>query len=186
MAWHLFDAKPLSKPMIDEPIQGGWVNSLAPGKFKWNFRYVIFNRILAIAGWGISCEIALIWMSLDFTNDQSTLVQVMAWCRQATSHYLNPCWPRSLPPYGVTRPQWVNTLRPGQSGQHFADNSFKHLFLNEDCCNVIHISLKSVPEGPIDINPSLLLVMAWCRAGDKPISGAKMAHFSKAFMIHFH
>ena len=36
-----------------------------------------------IDGWGISCEIALIWMSLDFTDDQSTLVQVMAWCRQA-------------------------------------------------------------------------------------------------------
>ena len=32
----------------------------------------------------------------------------MAWCRQATNHYLNQCWPRSLPPYGITRPQWVN------------------------------------------------------------------------------
>ena len=31
----------------------------------------------------------------------------MAWCRQATSHYLSQCWPRSLSPYGVTRPQWV-------------------------------------------------------------------------------
>ena len=60
-----------------------------------------------IEGWGISCEIALIWMSLDFTNDQSTSVQVMAWCRQAISHYLNQCWPRSLSPYGITRPQWV-------------------------------------------------------------------------------
>ena len=36
----------------------------------------------------------------------------MAWCCQATSHYLKQCWPRSLPPYGVTRPQWVNTLWP--------------------------------------------------------------------------
>ena len=44
------------------------------------------------------------WTSND---DQSTLVQVMAWCRQATSHYLNQCWPRSLSSYGVTRPQWV-------------------------------------------------------------------------------
>ena len=35
-----------------------------------------------------------------------TLVQVMAWCRQATSHCLSQCWPRSLSPYGVTRPQW--------------------------------------------------------------------------------
>ena len=26
----------------------------------------------------------------------STLVQVMAWCRQATSHYLSQCWPKSL------------------------------------------------------------------------------------------
>ena len=58
-------------------------------------------------GWGISCEIALIWMSVDFTDDQSTLVQVMAWCRQATSHYLGQCWPRSLMPYGVTRPQFA-------------------------------------------------------------------------------
>ena len=27
----------------------------------------------------------------------------MAWCSQATSHYLNQCWPRSPTPYGVTR-----------------------------------------------------------------------------------
>ena len=73
----------------------GSVNSLTPGKFEWNFRHVIFKQILLIDGWGISCEIALIWMSLDFTDDQSTLVQVMAWCRQATSHYLSQCWPRS-------------------------------------------------------------------------------------------
>ena len=84
----------------------GCLNSLAPGKFEWNFRHVIFKQISVIDGWGISCEIALIWMSLDFTDDQSTLVQVMAWCRQATSHYLSQCWPRSLSPYGVTRPQW--------------------------------------------------------------------------------
>ena len=44
-------------------------------------------------------------MSLDLTNDKSTLVQVIAWCRQATSHYLNQCWPRSPTLYGVTRPQ---------------------------------------------------------------------------------
>ena len=47
-------------------------------------------------------------MSLDLTDDKSTLVQVMAWCRQATSHYLSQCWPRPLSPYGITRPWWVN------------------------------------------------------------------------------
>ena len=46
-------------------------------------------------------------MSLDLTDDQSTMVQVIAWCRQATNHYLSQCWPRSLSPCGVIRPQWV-------------------------------------------------------------------------------
>ena len=84
-----------------------FINSWAPVKFEWNFRYVIFKRILVIDAWSISCEIALLWMSLDFNDDQSTLFQVMAWCRQASSHYLSQCWPRSLPPYSATRPQWV-------------------------------------------------------------------------------
>ena len=88
------------------------INSLAPGKFEWNFRYLIFQIISVIDGWGIPCELALRWMSLDLSDDKSTLVQVMAWCRQATSHYLSQCWPRSLPPYGVTRPQFFHILKP--------------------------------------------------------------------------
>ena len=34
-----------------------------------NWQYVIFKQILVIGGWGISCEIASIWTSLDFTDD---------------------------------------------------------------------------------------------------------------------
>ena len=47
-------------------------------------------------------------MPQDLTDDKSTLVQVMAWCRQATSQYLGQCWLSFLSPYGVARPQWVN------------------------------------------------------------------------------
>ena len=83
------------------------LNSLAPGKFEWYFRYVIFQGILVIGGWASSCEIALVWTSVDFANDQSMLVQVMAWWHQATSHYLSQCWPRSMLPYGITRAQWI-------------------------------------------------------------------------------
>ena len=36
----------------------------------------------------------------------------MAWCRQATSHYLRQCWRRSISPYDITRPQWVNKSPP--------------------------------------------------------------------------
>ena len=32
----------------------------------------------------------------------------MVWCRQATSHYQNQCWPRSPTSYAITRPQWVD------------------------------------------------------------------------------
>ena len=81
-------------------------NSLALGRFERNLRKVLFKLILMIGGWGIFCKIALRWMSMDLTDDESTLIQVMAWCRQATSHYLSQCWPRSLLPY-VIKPQWV-------------------------------------------------------------------------------
>ena len=85
-------------------------NSLAPGRFERNFRKLIFQLILVIDGWSISCKIVVKWMPMDLTDDKSTLVQIMAWCRQATSHYLSQCWPRSLSPYGVIRPQWVKAI----------------------------------------------------------------------------
>ena len=33
----------------------------------------------------------------------------MARWHQATSHYLSQCWPNTVSPHGVTRPQWVNS-----------------------------------------------------------------------------
>ena len=81
------------------------INSLVPGRFQRNFQIRNFPT-----NFGISFESVFLWMSLYLIDDKSTLVQVMAWCRPATSHYLSQCWPRSLPPYGVTRPQWVNYL----------------------------------------------------------------------------
>ena len=83
------------------------LNSLAPGRFQLNFRWVIFKLILVNGGCDISFEIALRWMPLGLTVDKWTLVQVMAWCRHATSHYLSKCWPRYMSPNGVTKPQWV-------------------------------------------------------------------------------
>ena len=102
-----------------------------------------FRLILVIDGWGICCKIALGWLPLNHICDKSTLVQVMAWCHQATSHYRNQCWPRSPTPNGVARPQWVNTWRPEQNGCHFADNIFKCIILQEKFlfCFKFHWSL---------------------------------------------
>ena len=94
--------------LMRDVIQISEINSLAPGRFEQIF-FVIFKLISVTDGWGISGKIALRWMPLDLTDDKSTLVQVMAWCRQATSQYLIQCWPRFKSPYGITRPkmnQW--------------------------------------------------------------------------------
>ena len=82
------------------------LNSLAPGRSGCDSENGIFSPVLLIGIIKSSYDNVLRWMPQDLTDDKFTLVQVMAWCRQATSHSLNQCWPRSPTPYGVSRPQW--------------------------------------------------------------------------------
>ena len=70
--------------------------------------------------------------------------------------------------------QGVNSLRPRQNGRHFADEVFKCILLNENVWIPIKISLKFVPQGLINNIPALVQIMAWCRQGDKPLSGPMM------------
>ena len=44
----------------------------------------------------------------------------------------------------------INTLRSRQNGRHFADDTFKRIFLNENVWILIEISLKFVPEGLVN------------------------------------
>ena len=67
-----------------------------------------------------------------------------------------------------------NTLRPGQDGSHFADAIFMCIFINENCCTLITLSLKYVRKNPIDNNPALVQIMTWRRSGDKPLSEPMM------------
>ena len=64
----------------------------------------------------------------------------------------------------------VNKLRPRQDGRHFPDDIFKRIFLKENVWILTKISLKFVPRGPIYNIPALVLIMAWRRPGDKPLS----------------
>ena len=57
-------------------------------------------------------NITLKWMPEDHIDGKLTLVHIMAWCCQATGHYPCPTWWRSMSPYDVTRPQWVNSSPP--------------------------------------------------------------------------
>ena len=74
----------------------------------------------------------------------------------------------------ATPPCIVNTRRPRQNGRRFADDTFKCIFLNENVAISIKISLKFVPEGPINNIPALVQIMAWRRSGVKPLSEPMM------------
>ena len=53
-----------------------------------------------------------IWTPLSAVPKRllNLITHALTWCCQATIHYLNQCSPRSLSPYGVTRPEWVNEV----------------------------------------------------------------------------
>ena len=68
----------------------------------------------------------------------------------------------------------VNTLRPRQYGRHFPDDIFKRIFLNEHVWILLKTSLKFVPKVQINNIPALVLMMAWRRPGDKPLSEPMM------------
>ena len=83
------------------------------GRCGSNFTRVFFKLISQIYILRTCLKICLRWVSQNpidfFFYNQSTLVQVilMPWWCQATSHYLSQRWPQSMPPYGITKPQWV-------------------------------------------------------------------------------
>ena len=57
------------------------------------------------------------------------------------------------------------------SSQTTFSNAF---FFNENVIISIKISLKFVPDGPINNIPALVQIMAWRRLGDKPLSEPMM------------
>ena len=72
----------------------------------------------------------------------------------------------------------VNTLRPRQDGRPFTDDTFKLIYLNENFRISIKSSVKFVPKGLINNIPALVLIMAWRRPDDKPLSEPMMVRSS--------
>ena len=142
-----------------------WVKRLSPN-FVSTFSNV-FYRVKVLVLW-----FKFHWIL--FLRVQLTISRYWFWqwfgTKQVPNHYLNQCWPCSMAPYGITQPQWVNSLRPRQNGRFFADDTFKRIFLNENIRISTKNSLKFVPKGFINNIPALVLIMAWRRPGDKPLS----------------
>ena len=95
------------------PAWGQWVHLLAPSRCGHNFIsaffHAFFQTLYNLVSWALPVKLILRGMPEKPIDEKSTLVQVMAWCRQATSHYLNHCWPRSAEPYDVTMNHVIST-----------------------------------------------------------------------------
>ena len=92
----------------------GWcpniVNELAhlsPRNCGDNFKSILFKLFIQNSRLGAHSKSAR-WMPQNLISEKPTPVQVMAWCHQATSHYLDQCCPRSLMPYRIISPWWVH------------------------------------------------------------------------------
>ena len=86
------------------------INSLSSEKYGSNSKSLYFKPIILENSLSSHREIALRWMPQNLTDQKSTLVQLMAWCLMAPSHYLYQCWLRSLMLYAINRPQWVQKV----------------------------------------------------------------------------
>ena len=90
-------------------------------------------------------ETALILIPQNLTNEKSALVQVMAWCRQATSHYLSQCSSIFLASSGCNKLRWISP-------------TYNHPSLS--LCTVINplllIYLSSVMQSEVNVSLSCL------------------------------
>ena len=84
------------------------LNSLVTWGFESKLREVISSYFFYDWWLRFLLRNTLRWMSLNLSDDNSTLVEVMAWCCRVANDYLSQYSPISLSPHGVTRSQWVN------------------------------------------------------------------------------
>ena len=117
------------------------INSLVSGRCG----IVMFNFQVYYTNWDTHGEIALGWMPQNLTNEKSTLVEVMAFCHQAASHYLGQFWSRSMLPYDFTGPLWVSRKKNGPGNVTYP---LMNTFVVEQCWLITealehqHISMK--------------------------------------------
>ena len=82
----------------------------------------------------------------------------------------------------------INILRPKQNSRHFAYDFFKMIFLNENCCILIDVSLKFVPKAGIivwmrpangrrryDVTSSLT---GWAHSQNDPCQGSNWRQYA--------
>ena len=123
--------------------------------FSWKKRFIFVSKYFSLALW---VEKYLIMthnqlLELPFINHLPTTLEIwsttglsaLRWHGKYDSIVLRH-----------SHTSLINTLRPRQNWRHFADDTFKRIFLNDNVRISIKISLKFVLKGPINNNPSLV------------------------------
>ena len=161
--------------------------SLGPNELKWGQRHLGHHRLctenmfqLNLIMNGPSSRGNVLFVMLQWSmlyvlvrNLIHTFTKFVYIGRSHCDYLFNTChWKRvclSLTVY-IRLNCYINTLNSKRNGRHFADDTSKWIFLEENICILIETSLKFVPKGPINNNPALVQKMAWRRTGDKPFS----------------
>ena len=122
----------------------------------------------------------VIELDKDLYGPDNHLVEVRAHISSVTlREFKKKNWTNTLPADLQTLFSfYINSLRAWQNGCHFADDTFKSIFLTENFIVVIKISLKFVLKGPINNIPALVQIMACRRPGNKPLSEPMMIRLS--------
>ena len=127
--------------------------------------------ILSRGKWAISAFVCLKWIKTAHTNSLTSAVFewyiITRFFRLDANHLI----------------VLINTLRPIQNSRHFADNTYKRIFLNETARISIKISLKFVSKGPVNDNSALVRILAGRRPSDKSMSEPMMVRLY-AYMRH--
>ena len=133
---------------LSKQSRGWWFET--PLHPLWRHRNV--KLVLVTNGPHMKLKFGVRWLSLDLIDDRSTLIQVMAWCRWATSHYLGQYWPRSMSPHDFTRSQWIEVFSAKfhrYLSNKYVGKRYSWIFAWKGHCYNAHITLV--------INPLLTL-----------------------------
>ena len=123
------------------------VYSFVPGRSGGDFKSIIFklNNFNSAQNSSLDShsEIARKYMPQNLTNEKPTLVLLMAWCQEATSHYLSQFWVASMWPYGITWPQWVDMDIIGNNARLLSFGPLRK-YLSEIWIKTQQFSLKKI------------------------------------------
>ena len=92
------------------------INTLRPRRNGRHYPDDIFKWIFLNENVWISIKISLKFVPKVSINNIPALVQIMAWRRSGDKPLSEPMMDSLLTHICVTRPQWVNTLRPSKKG----------------------------------------------------------------------